>query len=141
MQIRPYLTFRGECQEAIELYKRAFGTEVLEIARFSDMPPTPDSPMEIPDSQKNWILQATMRFGDNFIRLSDCPEGLIDPPSERVAISVECSIDEVKHAFAVLSEEGRVGIPLQQTFFSPCHGVVHDKFGVMWLFVALAENQ
>lgn len=23
MQIRPYLTFKGECQEAIELYKRA----------------------------------------------------------------------------------------------------------------------
>ena len=141
MQIRPYLTFKGNCQEAIELYTRAFKTEVSEIVRFSDMPQSPDNPMPIPDSHKNWILQATIRFGDNFIRLSDCLGELNDAPSERVSIIVECIIDNVKHAFAVLSEEGRVGIPLQQTFFSPCHGVVHDKFGVMWIFMGLAENQ
>jgi PhnB protein len=34
MQIRPYLTFKGECQEAIELYKRAFKIEKAEIMRF-----------------------------------------------------------------------------------------------------------
>lgn len=140
MQIRPYLTFKGECQEAIELYTKAFKTEVIEIMRFSDIPQSPDNPMPIPDSQKNWILQATIRFGDNFIRLSDCLGELNDPPSERVSIIVECTIDEVKHAFAVLSLEGRVGSPLQATFYSPCTGVVHDKFGVMWIFMGLAEN-
>ncbi len=141
MQIRPYLTFKGNCQEAIELYTRAFKTEVSEIMRFSDIPQSPGNPMLIPDSQSNWIVQATIRFGDNFMRLSDCLGELNDAPSERLAIVVECRIDEVKCAFAALSEEGKVGIPLQQTFFSPCHGVVFDKFGVMWNFVALAENQ
>lgn len=140
MQIRPYLTFKGECQEAINLYSRAFKTEASQIMRFSDIPQNPDNPMQIPDSQKNWVLQATLPFGDNFMRLSDCLEELNDVPSERVAIAVECSVDTVKHAFAVLSEEGKVGIPLQQTFFSPCHGVVHDKFGVMWNFVGQAED-
>jgi len=140
MQIRPYLTFKGECQEAIELYSRAFKTEVSEIMRFSDIPQSPDNPMTIPDNQKNWIVQTIIRFGNNFMRLSDCLGELNDAPSERVSIAVECTIDEVKHAFSVLSEEGKVGIPLQKTFFSPCHGVVFDKFGVMWNFVALAEN-
>lgn len=140
MQIRPYLTFKGNCQEAIELYTRAFKTEISEVMQFSDIPQNPDNPMQIPNNQKNWILQATIRFGDNFMRLSDCLGELNDTPSERVAIAVECIIDEVKHAFAVLSEEGKVGIPLKQTFFSPCHGVVIDKFGVMWNFVAKAEN-
>ncbi|MGZ7210357.1 MAG: hypothetical protein ACXVHV_10785 [Methanobacterium sp.] len=36
MEIRPYLIFKGECQEAIELYERAFNTKVLSIMRFSE---------------------------------------------------------------------------------------------------------
>lgn len=140
MQIRPYLTFRGECQEAVELYSRAFKTEVSEIMRFSDIPQSPDNPMTIPDSQKNWIVQTIIHLGSTFMRLSDCLGELNDTPSERVSIAVEGTIDEVKNAYSVLSEEGKVGIPLQKTFFSPCHGVVFDKFGVMWNFVALAED-
>lgn len=65
---------------------------------------------------------------------------LNDTPIERISIAVETSVDEVKHVFTVLSEEGIVGIPLQQTFFSPCQWVVKDKFGVMWTFVGLAED-
>lgn len=140
MQIRPYLIFKGECQEAIELYKKAFETEVSEIMRFSDIPQNPDNPMPISDSQKNWVVMATLPFGDNFMRLSDTIGELNDAPTERISIAVETSVDEVKHAFAVLAEEGNVGIPLQQTFFSPCHGVVKDKFGVMWTFVGQAEE-
>jgi len=29
MKIRPYITFDGECNEALELYKRAFQTDTL----------------------------------------------------------------------------------------------------------------
>jgi PhnB protein len=29
---------------------------------------------------------------------------------------------------------------LQKTFFSPCHGVVFDKFDVMWNFVGQGEK-
>ena len=63
------------------------------------------------------------------LRFSDLPQ---DPESERISLAVEASTEEVKHAFCVLSEEGRVGIPLAETFYSPCTGVVFDKFGVMW---------
>lgn len=135
MQLRPYLTFQGECNEAIELYKRAFQTKVDQIMFFGDMPPSPDMP-PIPEEMKKQVIQATMTIGNDFIRLSDCMDKLNAPESERISIAVECTAAEVKHAFAILSEEGRVGIPLQETFFSPCHGVVFDKFGVMWNFVA-----
>ena len=43
MQIRPYLSFHGECQEAIELYTKAFNIEKSEIMRFGDMPESPDN--------------------------------------------------------------------------------------------------
>lgn len=132
MEIRPYINFKGECQEAIDIYREAFDCEVLEISYFSDIPKDSNEPIEISDEQKKWILQGTLKFGNNFIRVSDCLGELNDVESERIAIVVEGIIDEIKHAFSTLSKEGRIGIPLQKTFFSPCHGVVFDKFGVMW---------
>ena len=132
MQIRPYLYFRNECNDAIALYSRAFNTNVIEMMRYGDAPGGPP----IPEEKKGQVLQATLRFGDNFIRMSDSFGDINDAESERVAIVVECSEEEVRQAFAVLSEEGRVYMPLQKTFFSPCYGIVVDKYGVMWNLAA-----
>jgi len=134
MNIRPYLTYQGTCGEAIELYKKAFKTDVLQLMRFSDIPSNPQHP--IPEGFKDKIVQATMKFGDDFIRLSDCPGKLNAPESGRISLAIETNVDEIKYAFAVLAEEGRIAIPLAETFYSPCAGVVFDKFGVMWNFIA-----
>ena len=134
MQIRPYLYFRNECNDAIALYSRAFNTGVIEMMRYGDIPPGGGPP--VPEEKKNDVLQATLRFGDNFIRMSDSFGDINDAESERVAIVVECSEEEVRHAFAALSEGGRVYMPLQKTFFSPCYGIVVDKYGVMWNLAA-----
>ncbi|MDR2495832.1 MAG: VOC family protein [Tannerellaceae bacterium] len=138
MKIRPYLTYVNNCSEAIELYKRAFRTDTIEYLRMSDMPA---GAFEIPEEYKNRILQATLRLGDDFIRMSDCGpmQELNESETERISIAVETAVDEVKFAFAVLAEEGRVAMPLSETFYSPCAGVVFDKFGVMWNFVGHAS--
>lgn len=135
MKIRPYLTFDGTCAEAIALYTRALQAETLQIMRFSDLLSNPDFP--IPDAYQDRIVQCTLQIGEDFIRLSDCGPGakLNDPESERISLAVETGVEAVRHAFAVLAEAGRVGIPLAETFYSPCAGVVFDKFGVMWNFV------
>ncbi len=140
MQIRAYLSFHGECQEAIELYTKAFNIEESEIMRFGDMPESPDSPMQISDEQKDWILQATLPFGDNFIRLSDSPLEINDDITDRIAVVVETSKEIVEQAFEVLKEDGEIIMPLQQTFFSPSYGILRDKFGVMWNLAAMEEE-
>lgn len=132
MQAMPYINFRGECREAIDLYIRAFGAEVKDLSLFEEIPQTAEGSVKILESQRQWILHAILTLGCSMIHVSDCMGELNDTPSERVSIAAECSADEVRHAFAVLSEGGEVGIPLQQTFFSPCHCVVMDRFGVMW---------
>jgi PhnB protein len=137
LKIRPYLTFNGECSEAIELYKKAFQTDTLQVMRFSDMPPNPAYP--IAAEYKDRILQATMQFGDEYIRMSDCGpmQPLNAPESERISLAIEASVEQVTSAFEILSQDGRVGMALEKTFYSPCAGVVFDKFGVMWNFSAL----
>ncbi|MCL2580091.1 MAG: VOC family protein [Oscillospiraceae bacterium] len=135
MKIRPYLTYAGQCAEAIELYKRAFKTDTIQVMKFKDMPPDPNFPL--PEEAKDLILQATMLFGDEFIRLSDCfGHPLNDAQTERVSLAVEADTETVSHAFYTLAKEGRVGMELSEQFYSPCAGVVFDKFGVMWNLIA-----
>ncbi len=129
MTVRPYFNFKNECAQAIELYKRAFNTDVMQIMYFKDIPNCP------PGAEQN-IMQATLKMGDTYIRMSDCLRDISCDVCERSAIAFECTVEEAENAFAVLSEEGNVGIPLCETFFSPRHGVVFDKFGIMWNIVA-----
>ena len=135
MEIRPYLIFKGECQDAIKLYERTFDSKITDVMRFSDMPESSDDTMSIPDDKNDWIVMSKLPMGDNFIRLSDTIGELKDAVSERVTIVVEMEVDLIKKSFNVLAEEGNIGIPLQKSFFSPLFGVVHDKYGVMWTFV------
>ena len=134
MKIRPYITFDGQCKEAIELYKRALKTDTLEYQLFSDMPEVPG--FIVPEEYKSRVLQATLKVGEDFIRMSDCGYSpgfkLNEQESERISLSTEASVEEIKHAFAVFAEEGRVAMPPTETFYSPCAAVVFDKFGVMW---------
>ena len=129
-----YLTFAGNCAEAIELYKTAFNTTTDQVMKFGDMPPSENFP--VPAEYADKVLQATLKTSNGgYIRMSDCGPGhaLNTAETEQVAIAIEdISVDAVKHAFETLAKEGRVGIPLNQTFFSECFGVVFDKFGVMW---------
>ena len=135
MKVRSYLTFAGQCAEAIALYKRAFKTDTLQVMKLSDMPPNPAFP--VPEEAKDLIMQATLQFGGDFIRMSDCfGAPLNEQETERISIAVETDADAIRHAFGVLAEEGRVGMELSEHFYSPCAGVVFDKFGVMWNLVA-----
>jgi PhnB protein len=38
MQVQPYLSFDGRCEEAIEFYRSALGAEVTTLMRFKDSP-------------------------------------------------------------------------------------------------------
>jgi PhnB protein len=136
MKIRPYLTFNGECSEAIALYERAFHAEVLKTLRFGELPQNPA--FSVPEAFRDRVVQCTLNIGNDFIRLSDCGPGhdLNAQETERISLAVETDADSVRHAFSVLAEEGQVGMPLEETFYSPCAGVVFDKFGVMWNLVA-----
>ena len=45
---------------------------------------------------------------------------------------------EAKRVFMALAAGGHVGMPLAKTFFSPCFGMLKDKFGVGWMVIVPA---
>ena len=42
---------------------------------------------------------------------------------------------EAERKFGALAEGGTVQMPLGETFFSPCFGMVADRFGVSWMVI------
>ena len=131
MAIEPYLFFNGRCEEAIDFYKKALGAEVPMMMRYKEAPDKPPPGM-VPSGWDDKIMHATLRIGNASLMASDgCNEGTnFQGFSLALAMSNEA---EAQRAFAALSEGGKVQMPLGKTFWSPCFGMVTDRFGVGWM--------
>ena len=56
----------------------------------------------------------------------------------RLALTVQTE-DEADKAFNALAEGGSIQMPLCTTFWSPCYGMVADKFNVGWMVMVPGE--
>ena len=52
----------------------------------------------------------------------------------KLALSVPTEAD-ADRVFNALAAEGKIEMPLMKTFWSPCFGMVADKFGVEWMML------
>jgi PhnB protein len=138
MQAQPYLFFNGRCEEAAKFYCQALGAELTGMMRFSEMPEsgagdvTPDSGHVVPDSGHK-IMHMSLQVGDTTIMASD---GMGDdgPKFEGFSLALTTSGEaEAKRVFDQLADGGQIKMPLAPTFWSPCFGIVADKFGVSWM--------
>ena len=131
MPIEPYLMFNGRCEEAIEFYKKALGAEVSMLMRYKESP-EPPPPGMVPPGWENKIMHTTLRIGSANVMASDgCSEGL-NFHGFSLVLSL-ANQAEAERAFAALSDGGNVQMPLGKTFWSPCFGMVADRFGVGWM--------
>jgi PhnB protein len=136
--IQPYLFFNGRCEEAIEFYRSALDAEVEMLVRFSDCPePQGEGEEGCGDSaaNKDKIMHANLRIGNTTLLASDgrC-QG--EPKFEGFSLSVSVADEaEAQKRFAALSEGGKVEMPLTKTFYSPCFGMVVDRFDVGWMII------
>ena len=129
MKLITYLTFAGNCEEAMNFYKEALGAEILLFSRMGD------SPMEIPENLKGKIMHARMQIGENELYMSDT----FDPSSLNQGNNVSLSIQtddtiQLEKLFNSLSEGGKVTMPLADAFWGARCGMFIDKFGIHWMF-------
>ena len=131
MTIEPYLFFNGRCEEAIEFYKNALGAEVLMLMRYKESP-EPPPPGMVPAGWDNKVMHTTLRVGNANVMASDgCSEGL---NFQGFSLSLTATDEaDAKRKFAALAVNGQVRMPLTKTFWSPCFGMVADRFGVGWM--------
>lgn len=124
-----YLTFNGNCREAMIFYQRCFGGE-LYLQTVGDTPAAENLPFEL----KDYILHASLDGNDLVLMGTDMVEdqGLVKGNS--MSIMIECNDEtEVRRYYEKLSEGGVATHPLEPNFFGDLFGGLQDKFGNHWL--------
>ena len=131
--VQPYINFDGRCEEALELYKKAIGARVEMMMRCKEAPMAPGQKLS-PGSEDK-ILHVAFWVGDSLLMGSD---GYNKGATEFKGISLSITARdpaEAKRFLEGLSAGGKVTMPLQETFYSPCFGMLEDKFGLGWLVI------
>ena len=136
--IQSYLFFGGRCEEALEFYRTAVGAQVDFVMRYSDSP-QPLPPGQLPAGFENKIMHASFRIGNTVLMASDGCE--VGAKFVGFALSLAVATEaEAQRAFAALSSGGQVKMPLAKTFWSPCFGMLGDRFGMDWMVTVAAET-
>lgn len=132
--LMPYLTFNGNCEEAVRFYEKVLGGEAT-IMHFGDAPPNPAFP--VPEDLKNLVLHAELRKDGHVINFSDwCTPNASYSTGNNISFALQFNTkEETKAMFDALSVGGTIEMDLQETFFSPLYGKITDKFGIMWQIV------
>lgn len=131
MKFSLFISFNGNCKEALELYSKVFGSEVQGLMTFGQMPPAPD--YTVPESDKDKVMYADLDIFGTTIMFSDFPEGMPYVAGNNISPTlVTKDKDEMHRIFNALKEGGKIEMELQETFWSELYGMVTDKFGITW---------
>jgi PhnB protein len=129
--ITPYLFFGGRCEEALEFYRTAIGAEVEMLMRYDQSPESPPPGMLQPGFETK-VMHASFRVRGIPLMASDGCDEKSKAEGFRLALSVPTEADAQK-VFTALADGGSVQMPLCQTFWSPCFGMLTDRFGIGWM--------
>jgi PhnB protein len=135
MQIQPYLFFDGRCEEAIRFYEDAAGAELQTLLRHKDSPEPPPAGC-VPAGSEDKVMHAAFRVGQTVVMASDgrCAGR---PAFQGFSLSLTLpSAAEAEAVFARLAEGGNVQMPITKTCWSPCFGMLVDRFGLSWMVTA-----
>ncbi len=131
MKVIPYVSFNGNCEEAMAFYQRELDGSV-EVTRFEELPA--DANIPISESWKKKIMHGALTLPTGAIIY--CGDTWEDAPvtfgsNTTIHIQVDTESD-VAGMVDALSEGGEVTMPAESTFWGSTYGSLVDKYGVHW---------
>ena len=127
LSVNPYITFKGNCREAIEFYKSALNAAVLFTQTVGESPMSNMGPAEN-------IMHCTIKVGDSTIMMSDDPRP--DAAAAGGNISMAIGLNDparAKELFDNLAKGGSVIMPMTKTYWAEAFGMLTDKLGIRWM--------
>jgi PhnB protein len=128
VRLNPYLSFRDQAREAMELYRSAFGGE-LTIATFGESGMTDDP------NERDKVMHALLDTGTGLVLMaSDTPPGMELREGSRVSISLSGDDEATLRGYwDALTAGGTVTMPLERAPWGDTFGTCTDRFGVDWM--------
>ena len=128
MTTNPYLLFNGQCEAAFKFYERCFGGKA-DLLKHAGTP----AEQHVPAEWRDKIMHARLASDGMVLMGSDAPPERYKAPAG-ISVSLHTKDPaEAERFFKALSENGRVTMPLQKTFWSVSFGMLVDQFGIPWM--------
>jgi PhnB protein len=129
MEMTPYLSFNGECEAAFRFYERSLGGQLGTIFRYAGTPMADQVPADWQDK----VMHGSLTLGNQMLMGGDvAPDRYEQPKGFSLSLQIK-SVPDAERIFHELAEDGRVVMPLEQTFWATRFGMVVDRFGIPWL--------
>lgn len=133
-----YLNFDGNAEQAIEFYSEALNATEVKKVKFKDFPQDPSYPL--PEDELNMIMESSLTFAGGKIMMSDMlpsmktVTGDLVKGNQTLISLINDEQQQLEEYFSKLAVGGYVIMPLSNTPWSSCFGMLVDKFGVSWKF-------
>jgi PhnB protein len=126
-----YLSFNGNCAQAMRFYERALGGKLEVLLRNADSPMAAHTPKEHADR----IIHARLALPDGGVLYAgDCPSQMNYSGIHGVGLTLNFdSVEQATAAFNALADGGSVSMALQPMFWARIWGMLTDKFGTPWI--------
>lgn len=132
--ISPTIIFSGNCEEAINLYEKAFAVTEKHIEFYRDAPP--DSGLKIPPHMTDKVMHARIFLCGTEFNVSDSNEEITSGNMVKFNVFLE-NRDQVATAFTNLSKGGKTVVEPGPQFFSKFYASVIDPFGIHWQLILI----
>lgn len=132
MAIYPFLTFNGNCKEAMRFYQSCFGGE-LHFTLLGDTPDGRQFPLEV----RQLVLHASLV--SEHVRLFASDLGGEEGVSAGNTISLWLNLDApepLRTVFGRLARQGEVTAPLPTDNQAGQWATLTDRYAVHWIFSA-----
>jgi len=133
-QINPYVYFPETAEEAFNHYASVFGSELMSVLRYKDMPM--DNMQNLTEHEANKIMHIALPIGSNILMGTDMLASRGDTVDfgngYYISVTTESRADNDK-VFNALSEGGSVDMPLMDVEWGDYFGMCTDRFGVKWM--------
>ncbi|MCL2687789.1 MAG: VOC family protein [Methanobrevibacter sp.] len=134
--IKPFIFLKGNCEEALKTYKKAFDGKITNLTRYKDL--EDNSPVPVTKDNENKILVVELAIGEDSILLSD------DLNSNLVGTNIALFINlkttkEAKKAWDILKENVTITMDLAKSQFAELDGWLVDQYGTSWNITVMDE--
>ena len=134
MHLNPYLYFNGHCEAAFRFYEKCLNGKIAFMMTYEGSPMADQAP-------RGWekkILHGTLNVGEMILQGADSPQQEI-AKGFSLAVSMDTPAD-AERTFHALAENGKIQLPIQETFWAVRFGMIIDQFGMPWM-VSCEKNQ
>ncbi|MGZ5818641.1 MAG: VOC family protein [Burkholderiaceae bacterium] len=129
-QLNAYLSFDGNCAEAMRFYQKTIGGEIESMMTVAQTPMCD----QMPAGSGDRIMHARLRVDQGVLMACDTMPGQTYEGIKGASMTLTYATPaEAAPVFDKLAQGGKVTMPMAKTFWAESFGMLTDRFGTTWL--------